>query len=482
MKVLVKFQAQGRRASKRSEARSLVGFFIAQKAGAWRIGLGETAILLRSNSEVFMPILEEVAGVGDSRRFEIVLADMISTFVRVTGDKVDDEIDRWLERIGLVLGIDRATVAEHDPRDGSVPMTHCWVREGIRALPKGADALKCVPWLARKFMAGEIVSFSSPEELPPEALADVQFVSPMGAKSNLTIPMKVGGKIIGAVAFGSISRERIWSSSTVRRLELVAEIFGSALERKREMASVRRLEKQLYRVSSVAMLGELTASLVHELNQPMTAILSNAQAARRMVAADSLDVEELKATLDDIARDDERAVEIIRWVRGLFSGGQSEKSPVRPEDVLIDVERILKHDALARGVAFRRQVKPPLPAVFANRAQLTQALINLIMNAFDAVAENDHSRREVVVSAAMAENDQLSLTVCDSGKGIDSRLLPKLFDAFFTTRSNGMGMGLAIARTIVENHGGKLRAFANRDCGSTFEIALPTAETAPPNP
>ncbi len=238
------------------------------------------------------------------------------------------------------------------------------------------------------------------------------------------------------------------------------------------------LKEEINRISRVAIMRELTASLVHELNQPLGAILSNAQAARRFLGAKKPDLGEVRRALDEIIRDNSRAVEIIRNVRGLFQPGELKRQQTDPRQLLLDVEGILKSDAINRRVSLRLELPETLPAITADRGQVIQALINLIVNAFDAIAETSGGPREVVVSAAQRELGRLHVAVRDSGKGIDPEIMPRLFRAFITTKSEGMGLGLAIARSIIQNHGGDLRATQNPDGGTTMEFHLP-ADTAP---
>lgn len=421
---------------------------------------------------LFQDLQNELAVARDALQFEDLLGKMMATFVRITADQIDAEIEHWLKRIGLAIGLDRGTVAEYDARHGIMRTTHCWAREGIRPVPKGIDAGRFLPWLTSKSLTGETVVFSKLHN-PSEALTDLQFKFADGVKSNVTIPLKVGGAVIGAVAFGSLRSERNWSPQLIRRLRLVAEVFGSALERRRDIEEIRRLHNELYQVSNTAVMGELTASLAHELNQPLGAILNNAQAASRLLAAEQPDLPEVRAALEDIVRDDGRAADIIRHVRALLRRGDATQSALDPRELLLEVERILKHDAIMKNISFGVEAVRPLPFVLGHKTLLMQALINLILNAFDAVGENGGEPRVVVVTATTRETGQLSIAVRDSGKGIDPEIVPHLFNAFFTTKDKGMGMGLAIVRSVVESHGGQLRVIQNPDRGSTFEFTLP---------
>ena len=218
-------------------------------------------------------------------------------------------------------------------------------------------------------------------------------------------------------------------------------MFGGALERQRSTAEIRRLTAEMRHISGVAMMGELTASLAHELNQPLGAVLNNARAARRLLAAKKPDLGEIGEALDDIVRDNSRAVATIRQLRSLFQRGEAQTLPVDIQNIFRDIDRIVGADAREKKIDLRVDVASPLPIVFGDRTQLTQAVLNLVNNAFDSICAVDDGPREVVLRAGGGEAGCLRIAVCDSGEGIDSKIMPRLFDPFFTTKSTGMGMG-----------------------------------------
>ena len=410
--------------------------------------------------------------------FEKLLGDLSATFVRVLADEVDDEIELWLQRIVLALGVDRGTVTQLASSDAGLYVSHQWAREGVSTPDKGQNVGENYPWLAGKVFAGELVVLSNlPHGLPPEAANERAVLKAENIKSHITVPLKIGGKIVGGISFAKLFSERGWSEKEVQRLKLVAGVFGNALERKRAFAEFRRLETELRQVAGVVMMGELTAALAHELNQPLGAILNNARAARRLLAAGKPDLAEIGEALDDIVRDNSRAVETIRQLRALFQRGEVQMLPVDIQSIFRDVERIVRADAEAKEIDLQIDAPASLPMVFGDRTQLTQAALNLVSNAFDSVCETKDEPRMVVLRASEGEAGHLHVAVCDSGKGIDSKLMPRLFDPFFTTKSTGMGMGLAIVRTIVETHGGRLWATQNPRRGATLEFALPAANS-----
>jgi two-component system, LuxR family, sensor kinase FixL len=280
--------------------------------------------------------------------------------------------------------------------------------------------------------------------------------------------------LLEACSFASLRRERSWPAQTVRAFEAIGQIFGFGLERKRAVAEMIRLRNELNYVSRLNTMGELAASIAHELNQPMGAILNNAEALQAILASDQPDLEELRAGVVDIIEDNNRARETIRRLWALFRRGEVTKSKVDLGKVLGEIGRIVRGDSLLRSISLKIEVKPPLRPVVAERVQLQQAIINLILNAFDAVAAVADGMREVLVEASAVDaSDSVELLVRDTGVGIAPEAIPHIFDPFFTTKPQGMGMGLAIAKSIIDAHGGAISASSDRERGTTFAIRLP---------
>src|SRR5271163_1193921 len=412
--------------------------------------------------------------------FEKLLADLSAAFIRVSAEEVDAEIERWLQLIVLAMNIDRSTVVQVDPADGILRPTHQWARNSVNVTDYKVrrNSVQGFPWLTRNILSGAIVVIPSVENLPSEASEDQATFRRLGNKSNVTIPLRIGGIVVGAVLFGAIHSERAWSQKEVQRLKLVAEIFGNALQRKRAEAEIRRLSEELRHVSQVVTMGELTASLAHELNQPLAAIRNNSQAALHLLAAKSPDLMEVVHALEDIVRDNTRAADTVRSVRALFQRGETKMSAVDVKEILLDVNRIVRPDAKMKNISMSINAPDSLPLARGNKTHLTQAVLNLVLNAFDSVCET-HGPREVGLLAARMEPGNVKVSIRDSGKGIDSKVMPHLFEPFFTTKPTGMGMGLAIVRSIIENHGGRLWATQNIDRGATIEFEVPVEADTP---
>jgi len=254
-------------------------------------------------------------------------------------------------------------------------------------------------------------------------------------------------------------------------------IAGLIVERRRRQAAVRAEQKQrfeLVHASRVAVVGELTGAIAHEINQPLGAILSNAEAAEMILATGAQRPAELRQILADIRRDDLRASEVIRRLRALLEKHQVEHKRFDLNEAVGDVESILRAEARRRGAVLEILLPVPAVTMVGDRIQIQQVLINLVLNALEAVAELPEPRRRVSVEVEKTAG-RVTLLVRDRGTGIAPDQMPRLFDSFFSTKSTGMGLGLSIVRTLVEAHGGRVTAENGVDGGAVFRVEWPAA-------
>jgi PAS domain S-box-containing protein len=252
----------------------------------------------------------------------------------------------------------------------------------------------------------------------------------------------------------------------------VLSIGSDITEQLAAQGELQQTRREMEHLSRVTMLGELAASLAHELNQPLAAMLSNAQAARRFLASGSPDLTELGEILDDIILDDKRAGEVIHRLRSMLGKGESSRETLKIGDVAEDVAKLVTGEIKAEGIVLTLDFTPDLPDLQAGRIEIQQVLMNLILNAVHAMKSSPGKIREITIRSRI-ENEAILVSVVDNGCGVEAGFLPTLFDAFVTTKSSGMGMGLAICRRIVEAHGGKIWAESNTAGGATFSFTLP---------
>jgi signal transduction histidine kinase len=240
--------------------------------------------------------------------------------------------------------------------------------------------------------------------------------------------------------------------------------------------ALRESESLLAHASRVSTIGQFTAGLAHELNQPLGAILRNSEAAELFLQSPAPDLEELRAIVQDIRKDEQRACDVIDRLRSFLKRGDLNSGPVAVRELLEEVAALTRVDAASRGVVLEIAAAPGLPVVSGDRVQLQQVLVNLLLNAMEAMNGNTDRERSVALGALKKSPDTVEVFVRDTGPGIASENLAHLFEPFFTTKERGMGLGLAISRTIIEAHGGRLWAERNGDHrGASFRFTLPAS-------
>jgi C4-dicarboxylate-specific signal transduction histidine kinase len=261
--------------------------------------------------------------------------------------------------------------------------------------------------------------------------------------------------------------------SSVQDLQRTNEaLHAESRERKQTEEALRQAQADLTRASRVNSMGELTASLAHEVNQPIAAAVMNANTCLRWLSREQPDLEQARAAAARIAQDGRRASEIVNRVRLLFKKGTLQRELVDPNEIVREMTLLLHSEASQFSVFVRTKLAADIPRVMGDRVQLQQVLMNLMMNSIDAMKDVDGTH-ELMIESQRSEDGQVLISVSDTGVGLPPEQADKIFNAFFTTKTHGTGMGLRISRSIVESHGGRLWAVDNPPRGARFRFTLP---------
>lgn len=411
-------------------------------------------------------------------RFGTLVAELSARFAKVSTSDIDQAIQDGLQYVVESLDLDRSSLLEFSADQTELYATHSYAVPGIKPFVRTYPLHKEFPWITDKLRRGEISYVRRFEDLPEEAHLQKQSAMRVGIKSNITIPVLVSGARICAIGFGSFRCEIDWPPEWMPYLHLIGEIFANALVRKRAEEASRRLWHELAHAARVTMLGELSASVAHELNQPLAAILSNAQAAQRFLTMETPDVAEVQEALTDIIADDQRAGKIIQQLRALGKKEALECAPLDVNTLVQEVVRLVHSDALARHVTIALDLAAKLPIIYGECIQLQQVILNLVLNAFDAMQPVTNHPRQLLIRTTYVTPCAIAASFQDTGIGVDEATLTSMFTSFFTTKVEGMGMGLAISRAIIETHGGRIWATPNSDSGITVWLTLPTGHQA----
>jgi C4-dicarboxylate-specific signal transduction histidine kinase len=242
---------------------------------------------------------------------------------------------------------------------------------------------------------------------------------------------------------------------------------------KRAEQELRQAQAELAHVARVTTLGELTASIAHEVNQPITGVVTNAAAGLRWLATEPPNLDEVRDVLGRIVKDGGRAGDVIHRIRALIKKAPPRMAPLDINEAVLDVIALTRSELLNHNVSLQTQFAASLPLIEGDRIQLQQVILNLILNAVEAMSGVDEAARELRISTGREASDDALVTVQDFGPGLDPQSADRLFEAFYTTKPDGLGMGLPICRSIIEAHGGRLWVTANNPRGSVFQFTLP---------
>ena len=443
----------------------VLSFGAVRNERAWPAELVERLRLLAAAFASTLERKRMELSLAERVRFETLLSSLSTALSELSAGDFNQEVQRALHRVVDFLGVARGSLIEFS-RDGST--THSW------AIEEWMDVGE-FPWMTARLQRGDVVSFSELEKLPDEAAVDRQSYLAHRVKPQMAVPLLAGGIVVGGLVFSTGDAERSRSDEVLlmQQLHLLGEVFANALSRKQGELETQRLRQELTHIGRVSAMGELSASLAHELNQPLTAILSNAQAAQNLLAGDVIDLEAVREILSDIVADDKRAAAVIRRLRSLLRKGDLEYVPLDVNEVVSEVAWLVKNDALIRNVSMRLDLASDLPGVLGDRVQLQQVVLNLVLNSLEALRPPWAGARTLVIRTARDGATTVRVAVQDSGSGIDEKDPDRIFQPFYTTKAEGLGMGLAIARTIVDAHGGRLIAANNEQGGATVHFTLP---------
>jgi signal transduction histidine kinase len=352
--------------------------------------------------------------------------------------------------------------------------------EGLRA---GKTAMDMIRAKVDEIEGGERELLAKRGAVQEQAFATAYTMTILGGAASLIIATLMGVLLtrgiaapitrmtsaMSALAKGDNTVEvpRTNRSDEIGAMAAAVQIF------KDSMIERDRAQTELAHVNRVTTMGELTASIAHEVNQPLVGVVANAEAGLRWLDREIPDLAAARRSLEWIIDDGNRASEVIRRIRALANKTDIEKVPLDVNDVIKEVIALMQGELISHQVLLRMEFAPALPMVLADRVQLQQVIINLLINGIEAMQSLTDRPRELVIRSGQDEMHQVLVSIADCGVGITAQNADRVFNAFFTTKSSGMGMGLSICRSIMEAHGGQLWATANVPYGAAFQFTLP---------
>jgi signal transduction histidine kinase len=388
---------------------------------------------------------------------------------------VEEATPKILRALGEWLGWDVGALWRVDQEAGVLRCVEVWHKPS-KEVPEFESASRERTFLAGVGLPGEVWLSRQPRYIS-DLVREANFQrTPVAARERLHaafgFPILLGGEVLGVIEF--FSREiRQPDQELLATLATIGSQIGQFIERKRAEEALLRAQSELAHVTRVATLGEMTASIAHEINQPLSAIMNNANACLRWLTADN--IEAARQSAERIRADARRAGEIINRIWSFAKKASPQKDWMDINHTIRDVIALARSEVERNRVALETQLSDTLqPLIFADRIQLQQVILNLIINAVEAMSEMSGDPRQLLIRTDTDESRGIVVAVHDSGPGLKPEDLHRLFTPFYTTKPQGMGMGLAICRSIIEAHGGHLWATPTDDRGATFQFTLPT--------
>jgi signal transduction histidine kinase len=458
---------------------------------AWEIYRGyivAAVILLALQSYLIVGLLASrsqrrraQAALAEQLRFETLVSKVLTALLIGPGGP-QRPIERALALIGAELAVDQVMLAERNEMRRGADVMYSWTREGIGALPAWIE-WSAFPWTSRRLRENQVVTVTPRHPLPLEAETDRQSAIAMGIRSLLVLPLVIEGSVAGFLSFATMRQPREWPDGLIERCRLLAEVIANTLARHRAEAAVlaaeeryRHQREELAHALRVNTLGEFGVSLAHEMNQPLTAIALNARAMTKLIGGGVEERAAATEALTDINADAMRAGAIIARLRALSRREHSPKAGLDLVALIDDVAALVRPDLAMRRIVLARPWARPLPPVSGDPIQLQQVFLNLFTNAAEAIGRGEEPDRRITVVSSHPATGLVEVAVSDTGGGATELDLERIFESFVTTKPGGLGMGLAISRSIVEAHGGRIYAKANHERGLTIHVELPAQE------
>jgi PAS domain S-box-containing protein len=410
------------------------------------------------------------------RAEERLRAQHVVTRILAEAVTLEEATPRILQAVCECLAWDMGALWHIDRDAGVLRCAELWRRPSLEAAQFEA-ATRVSTFRPGSGLPGRVWASRAPACIA-DVVQDPDFLranSAVGAElhSAFAFPILLGSEVLGVIDFVSCEMRQP-DQDLLDMMATIGSQLGQFIERKRAAEALQQAQAELAHLTRLATAGELGASIAHEINQPLAAVVNDASACLNWLAGAQPNLDQVREALAGILADGHRAAEVIRRIRQLATKSPGlEKVRLDVNELIRDVLPLVRGEVLRHRVALRLELASELPPVLADRVQLHQVLINLVMNGLEAMASVHDRPRELVLRSQAHDGEEVHVMVEDVGTGIDPETADRMFTAFFTTKPGGMGMGLSITRSIIEAHGGRIWATANAQHGAIFHLVLP---------
>lgn len=403
-------------------------------------------------------------------KFEELISRLSAGFLNLPLNQIDYEINNALRDITELLGLGRSYIYEIIEEENTFKLTYGYNSPGVKPMPSYVNE-NHFPWVATQIYSGNIVNVTCLEDVPENSPADRESYIKLSLINELVLPMSAEGEKVGAFTLAIDKEDFFWPETLVKQLILTGNIIATAIHRRKNEEKNRKLREELLQVTRWFTMGELSASVTHELNQPLCSILTNAETGLRFISSSKVDINEIRNILEDIVFAAHRADSVIKSLKSMFKKEEKKFKILNLNEIIKTSFNLVKGNTAIRGIKTSLKLLPDELTISGDEVKLQQVIINLILNGVDAMAVSE--KKEILIGTEM-DKDNITVFVRDRGEGIKEK--DKIFLPFYTTKPEGMGMGLSITKTIIEEHQGKLWAENNPDGGSTFYFTIPAVK------
>ena len=413
--------------------------------------------------------------------FERLASGILAALALATPDTTDHIISVALRQIGEFAAADQVALSLDFSDPGHREATEHWEAESIH-LPPGWSRPGALPWISARIAAGQIVRLARIADLAPEAQEDAAAMRGLGIRSLLVMPISISGRNAGALSIACVRSEHEWPDALMPGIRLVAEVFASV---RVHHASVRRQlaadtesarwRERLVHLVRLHTAGEMSVALAHEITQPLGAIKNYALAARRRAGEEPPDLPHVEDLIEKVIAQTQRAGDIVTRMRSVAQRHEREPQLMDVSRAVSESVQMLKMDCELRGISIRWLSHSSLPTVMVDEVHLQQVILNLLRNAMEAIDGALGHEKEIAVAVRHSEEDEILVAIADRGHGIAEGDLERVFESFYSTKSSGLGVGLAICRKLIEAHGGRLWASRRPGGGAIFTFSLPVS-------
>jgi C4-dicarboxylate-specific signal transduction histidine kinase len=408
-------------------------------------------------------------------RFEALLSAMSGAFIHVRQADMSAAFDENLQRVGEFLRVDYVSLLQVCSAGDELEVVHRWTTDRAAAL-RTIHCTQAFPWTFQRALEGALRVCESHEDLPAHAVVDRASMRAAGIRAAIVQPLLIGGRIRGTLTVATLG-PRTWSREDVTHVCLMAEVIANACALRQAELEIEQTRRELAHAARLSSMGELTASLAHQLNQPLAGILNNAEAAAMLIDGGRASPADLREVVAEIMDDDRRAGEVIRRMREMLTRADRPPARLDVNAVVRDVASLIASDTIIRNVSIAFECDAGPLSIVGNKIDLQEALLNVLMNAMDALNGRVVPDRQIVVRTSRDE-DRVRIAVRDRGAGLVAGTEQRIFEPFFSTKESGMGMGLAVARSLLGHHHGTIAAANHPDGGAVVTIDLPAAHEA----